>query len=384
MCSAVCGSRVGSSCSRRRGPRRLDRAAVEAAVFGGAVLGGGGGGSMAAGLALGLLAVEKGPPELVDPADLPDDGLLVTVSMVGSPSGSAPYPAPDHFVRALELLTSGPGAQDPGAVAGLVTNECGGTATVNGWLQAAVLGLPVVDAPANGRAHPTAAMGSMGLHRKPGWLSRQAAVGGDRADATYLELVVEGSLEHAGGLVRQASTRIGGLVAVARNPVTVAYARENAAVGAIGQAMALGRAMLDHRDAGPRAVIEAARVFLGGKVVAEGRVARVKLDRKEGFDLGAVTVEPSSSGRALDLLFWNEYAVCERAGARLATFPDLIATFDLSTGLPVTTAEIAVGSEVAVLLVDRRRLILGAGMRDPELMRPLEAAVGREMVSHVF
>ena len=47
----------------------------------------------------------------------------------------------------------------------------------------------------------------------------------------------------------------------------------------------------------------------------------------------------SGQGRRLDLTFWNEYMTLEAfdtAGGRrgrLATFPDLMATFDLATGL---------------------------------------------------
>ncbi len=39
---------------------------------------------------------------------------------------------------------------------------------------------------------------------------------------------------------------------------------------------------------------------------------------------------------------------------------------------------------VAVLVVPRQRLILGAGMRDPELFMDVERAVGKEVVRHVF
>jgi hypothetical protein len=42
-----------------------------------------------------------------------------------------------------------------------------------------------------------------------------------------------------------------------------------------------------------------------------------------------------------------------------------------------------VGQEVAVVHVDRRHLILGAGMRDPALLRSIEEATGREIVAGV-
>jgi hypothetical protein len=69
---------------------------------------------------------------------------------------------------------------------------------------------------------------------------------------------------------------------------------------------------------------------------------------------------------------------------RVATFPDLMATFDLATGAPLTTAQARVGLEVAVVRVPRGKLILGAGMRYPALMRAVEETVGREVLRYIF
>jgi DUF917 family protein len=68
---------------------------------------------------------------------------------------------------------------------------------------------------------------------------------------------------------------------------------------------------------------------------------------------------------------------------RVATFPDLMATFDLSNGMPISSALIATGQEVAVVRVPRQKLILGAGVRDPELLRPVEETVGKEVLKYV-
>ena len=72
-------------------------------------------------------------------------------------------------------------------IGGIITNEQGGEATVNGWLQAAVTGLPVVDAPCNGRAHPTGVMGSMNLHKIPDYTTVQACVGGNPDTGNHIE-----------------------------------------------------------------------------------------------------------------------------------------------------------------------------------------------------
>ena len=101
-----------------------------------------------------------------------DESVLVTVAMVGAPSATEQYVEPMYHVQALQLLMTHLDAP----VGGLITNENGGAATINGWLQSAVTGLPVVDAPCNGRAHPTSLMGSMGLDGMDGYVSRQVAI----------------------------------------------------------------------------------------------------------------------------------------------------------------------------------------------------------------
>lgn len=350
---------------------KLDMETAHAAVLGGAVLGGGGGGSMVRGREVAELAVRLGEPELVDIDDLPPGAILVTVSAVGAPAAREAHTRPVDYLRAVELLAACGGLR----VDGFITNECGGAAMVNGWLQSAVMGLPVVDAPCNGRAHPTGAMGSMGLHAVPGYVSLQSAVGGDAAAGRCVEVFIRGSLERAAGLIRQAAVQAGGLVAVARNPVEARYVKENGAPGAFRRAVDLGRAML---AAGPGpAMLAAAARALGGEEVVRGVVERVELETSGGFDSGRVLLPGH------ELTFWNEYMTLEQGGTRLATFPDLIVTLDVESGLPVSTAEVVQGQQLAVLVVPQANLLLGAGMRHADLLRPIEAVVGKPILPYL-
>jgi len=347
---------------------------VEAAVIGGAVLGGGGGGSMTWGRELARLAVRMGTPRLVDIDDVDDNVTLVTVSAVGAPAATEAMVKPVGYVRAVKLL------MEKGDVKadGLITNECGGTAVVNGWLQSALLGIPVVDAPCNGRAHPTGAMGSMGLQTKEGYVSYQAAAGGDPSTGKYLELFVQGNIQQAAALVRQAAVQAGGLVAVARNPIDAGYVKESGAPGAVRQAICLGQAMVAAQPKGGKAVAEAATKVLGGQIVTTGVVEKVELKTEGGFDSGRVIIG------GLELTFWNEYMTLEKKdGTRLGTFPDLIMTLDQATGTPVTTADISEQQKVAVLLVPRSQLRLGAGMRCPELFVPAEQVTGKKLIDYL-
>jgi len=349
---------------------------IRAAVYGGALLGGGGGGEPHEGEILGGLALAVGDPVLLALDELDDEASVVTVSAVGAPAAKEQYLKPMHYVRALELLKSCGIAMD-----GLITCENGGIATVNGWFQSAVLGIPVIDAPANGRAHPIGLMGSMGLHKIAGFESVQTASGGSREKGLYTEVSVKTGLAEAARFIRQASISAGGLVGVARNPVTARYARENAAVGAISQAIDLGRTMIEG-PSDPSSVLQRAATFLSGSVVAEGEVKSCALETRGGLDIGIVTVADGAA--AYELTFWNEYMSLERENERIGTFPDLLATFDMKQGQPLPTAAIRKGQHVGILHVDKDNLKLGAGMKDPKLYALVEEAIGKAVIQYIF
>jgi DUF917 family protein len=179
------------------------------------------------------------------------------------------------MLRSTELFVEALGRE----LCGLISSEVGGLTVTNGWVQAALLGIPIVDAPADGRAHPTGVMGSMGLHRLRDYVSIQAAVGGRKEAGNYVEIVARGSLQALDRIVREASVRAGGMVAVTRNPVTRDYLRENAAVGALSLALRVGYAMLERRGDAVEMSSKVAEL-LGGRVVDVGVVEDVRLESR--------------------------------------------------------------------------------------------------------
>ncbi|MDR2527994.1 MAG: DUF917 family protein [Synergistaceae bacterium] len=339
-----------------------------AAILGGAVLGGGGGGGMTKGRANAKEALVSGKLRLVDVDDVPPETILVTGSAVGAPAAKEAQALPKDYARVVELLSEN-GCPKPG---GFIPNECGGSSITNGWVPAALMGLPLVDALCNGRAHPTGTMGSMGLHKNPEYVSQQAAAGGNPQKGLYLELYVSGKLDAVAPLIRAAADRAGGLVAVARNPVKASYAKRYGAPGALRQAIKLGQKIKVAKT--PQAMVEAAAEFLGGQVVARGSVSELELTTRGGFDSGRVVIG------SFETTFWNEFMTLEQNGKRLGTFPDLIMTFDALNGLPVTTAELKKEQNVFLLLVSKSRLILGEGMRCEDLLKTIEPIVGKKIL----
>lgn len=355
----------------------IDEEMVKNAVLGGALLGGGGGGSLKEGEGLGKLSLVVGTPTLINLDELKDNAILVTVSAVGAPAAKEKHLKPIDYVKAIQLI------EEAGVkVDGLITCENGGLATLNGWFQSAVLGIPVVDAPCNGRAHPTGSMGSIGLHRTRGYISKQTAVGGNPGEGRYLEIYIATGITEASRIIRQTAISAGGLVGVARNPVTVKYARKNTAVGGISQAIELGKIMREAKRKGPKYVVDQVVRFLKGRKIAEGRVEEVKIETIDGFDMGNIIVRDKNE--IYKLMFWNEYMCLEKNKKRLGTFPDLIATIDLKTGFPLPTAEVRKGQNVVILHVPKQELKLGTGMKDPELFKQIEEVTKKQIIKYSF
>lgn len=345
---------------------------LESLLLGASVLGGGVA-SMEEGRTLGDLALRMGSPCLLDMDDVEPHGTVVTCATITCPKDHGAVPSPRARVRSLELLLEG----SVDHVAGVITSECAAHAVVNGWIESAMLGLPIVDAPCDGRGHPLAEMGSMKLHLQEGYLSIQSFAGGEPSSGEYIEGVMRGGIRTVSSMLRQNALSIGGWLAVARNPVSAEYVRENGAPGAIRRTIALGEAMRRAAEKGAGAIIEAVEEQLLARRVYQGPVQTV--DR---FTAGGMHSGTAFFGE-FELSFWKEYMTLDKEGRRIATFPDLIPVFDARTGAAIPSDAVVPGQEVCVLVASRRNLLLGGGLSCPELLEPLEKILGREILAHL-
>jgi len=351
---------------------KMDKEKAEAAVLGGAVLGGGGGGWVEDGKNLARIALQNGFSQIFPLDTLADNTMLVTVSAVGAPSEGSGTIKPEDYIQAVELLREKTGMN----IGGLISSEIGALGVVNGWIQSAILKIPLVDSPCNGRAHPIGLMGSMGLHKIKGYVSIQSVVGGH--EDTRIEAVFKNSLEKASQKVLEGAARATGMVAVARNPVSVEYVKTHGAPNAISMAIKLGKVMLENKHADPEQMVNSILAFFGGDFTFKGKVKQVSLQIAEGLDTGKIDIDVR--GRRHELTFWNEYMTLEDQRRRIATFPDLIMTFDAETGNPVISAEIQEDQEIIIIVVSAKRLILGAGVKDNQLLRRIEKTLDKKIL----
>ncbi len=354
---------------------KLTRENGEQILLGGWFLGGGGGGLPQGGREVLEQVLRTGEVWFADPADLADDALIVTASLVGSPASEDSCVAERHYREVYARFLR----EQSAPIAAFTTNEAGAHSITNGWAISAITGIPMVDAACNGRAHPTGVMGAMGLNTLPGYRALQTAAGG--AGEREIAISVTGTVESTSTAVRQAAVQAGGYVTVLRNPTHAVYFRQNAAMGAVSQARRVGevwqKAMTDLPT-----LVAALSDLLDCRLLGCGTIESVDLRISGGFDVGAFTVKTGHD--PLEVTFMNEYMTAEQGDRRLSTFPELIAVIDTGTLLPVCSAQLKAGMEVAVVTVPSEKLSLGRGMFLPELFAPSEQALGKPICPYIF
>ncbi|MBX5084787.1 DUF917 family protein [Rhizobium lentis] len=352
---------------------------VEAAVKGGSVYAAGGGGWADHGRMLGYAAVNIGKPELVSIDELKDDDWVATAAAIGAPASTTPWEMQGiDYVKAVQLLQEELGEK----LSGLIIGQNGKSSTLNGWLPSAILGTKVIDAVGDIRAHPTGDMGSIGMAGSPEPMI-QTAVGGNRAENRYIELVVKGATAKISPVLRAAADQSGGFIASCRNPLRASYVRSHAALGGISMALALGEAIIAAEKRGGSAVIDAICKTTGGHILAEGVISRKDVVyTKEAFDIGTVRV--GAGEKSVTLHVMNEYmAVDDAGGGRLATFPAVITTLS-PEGEPLSVGQLRDGMQIFVLHVPMDIIPLSASVLDPAVYPVVEQAMGIEIARYAL
>ncbi|WP_375600291.1 DUF917 domain-containing protein [Devosia sp. Naph2] len=349
---------------------------VEAAVKGGSVYAAGGGGWADHGRMLGYAAVSIGKPELVSVEEMVDNDWIATAAAIGAPASTTPWEMRGvDYIKAVQLLQDALGEK----LAGLMVGQNGKSSTLNGWLPSAALGLKVVDAVGDIRAHPTGDMGSIGLAGSPEPMI-QTAVGGNRGENRYIELVTRGATAKVSPILRTAADMSGGFIASCRNPVRASYVRQHAALGGISLALKLGEAIIAAEGKGGSAIIDAIVKTTGGAILVEGKIIRKAVTyTSEAFDVGTVTLE---NGAVLHVM--NEYmAVDDRNGLRQATFPDVITTLS-SEGEPLSVGQLEEGMPIFVLHVPKSIIPLSSSVLDPAVYPHVEKTMGIDLASYAL
>ncbi|EPR77219.1 Conservative hypothetical protein probably involved in hydantoin, pyrimidine utilization [Leifsonia rubra CMS 76R] len=357
--------------------RELTSEDARFAVLGGGVLACGGGGWQHHGELMGAMATSMGRPRLAQLDDLPSDSWIATVTAIGAPASTTWEIQPVDYVHALTALID---AVDV-PITGVMTAQNGYSTTLNGWIQSSVLGVAVLDAAGDVRAHPTGKLGSMGLTTRADYVSTQVVSGGNRELHGHFLSINHGTIATCDDVLRDISVRVGGFIASARSAVELQWVRDNAAIGAISLALNLGRAMSDaaaaHVDPG-EAVLQSVVEALGARIVDSGRLRFVTdIETRGGWDRGVFGVGEHT------VAFLNEFMTVDSAGERIATYPDTIIILDAKTGQGLAVKDAVDGLEVVLAVVDAADLPVSTSAIDPIGLAECEEIMGMEFLRYL-
>lgn len=279
---------------------------------------------------------------VIDPLSLADDALVACVGQMGAP------------LAKQEKLCDGP------VIASTITMmeeylgrkfeavmlwEVGGNNGFQAVLSGLLLGLPVVDCDAMGRAFPQADMTSFAICDLPAYpwtmvdIRRNRLIFAEAEDWTWMEK-----------MTRKVCTVFGASAATCKAPRTGAEVKRGSCLHTLSWALSIGRTVRAARSAhaDPIAAVVAAEK---GLVLFRGKVSDVMRRATDGWLRGRVEIEglDGDVGQAMGIDFQNEFSVAWRGEAVAATVPDLICLLDSASGEAIGTETVRYGQRVTVI-----------------------------------
>ena len=331
-------------------PVSLDE--IESIAIGAWILGTGGGGSPYLALLNLRQLYRKGTVvPLIDPMELQDDDRVAVVSNMGAPLvGQERLTDPHTIAQAVRMMEDVIG-QSFRAVMSL---EIGGGNSLQPFMAAAMLGLPVVDADCMGRAFPEAQMTSFAIHDLQMYPLTLVDV---RDNAVVVARAA--SWKWMERLSRTACVAVGSIAATCKAPRTGKEVKECGILYSTSKAIRLGQTVQAARRA-HRDPIEAIIEAEGGRLIFVGKIADVARRATEGFLRGTATIDGlgDDRGRRFELAFQNEFAVGWLDGVPRVMTPDLICVMDSVSGEAIGTETLRYGQRVSVVALPAPAVLL--------------------------
>lgn len=324
---------------------------IEPLATGAWILGTGGGGNpYISTLNLRRLYAEGRRVQVMDPMALEDDDMVAVVSKMGAPLvGQERLGDPAHLARAVEVMEDYLGKP----FRAIMSVEIGGSNALSSFLAAAMLGRPVVNADAMGRAYPEAQMTSFAIGNLPMFPLSLVDVRDNEVIVTRAA-----SWKWMERISRKVCTEVGSTAATCKAPRTGREVKDWGIHYTVTKAVELGRAVIEARarhDDPVRAVLD----HEGGKQLFRGKVIDVARETTGGFLRGTTLIEgiDADKGSRMELGFQNEWAVAFRDGQPVAMTPDLICLLDTVSGSAIGTESVRYGQRVTVVALPAPALL---------------------------
>ncbi len=315
---------------------------LEAIAMGAGILGTGGGGNPYIGQLRARQAIkEHGPVTVLDPEELPEDAQVICVGGIGAPTVGVEKVRDLQSLYALRAIEEFTGKK----ATALISNEIGGSNSVEPLIPAAMTGLPVVDADGMGRAFPEFQMKTFFVYGVP---CCPMAIADEKGNTVVIPETI--SPAWAERLARAITVQMGCVACYAVAPMTAEQVRRTAVLNTLSLARNLGDAVITARVRGEDP-IESILGTCPGKILFNGKIADVDRRTTAGFARGSLSIEGLAdyNGERLAIEFQNENLIARRDGQIVCTVPDLICVVDSETGEPVTTELLRYGLRVIVL-----------------------------------
>ena len=315
---------------------------LEPIATGAAILGTGGGGNPYIGRLRAREAIRQhGPVKVLSPEELPDDARVVCVGGIGAPTVGIEKLRDLQSYHALLAIEKCTGEK----ATAMISNEIGGSNSLEPLIPAAVAGLPVVDADGMGRAFPEFQMKTYFVYGVP---CCPMALADEKGNIAIIQETI--SPLWAERLARSVTIQMGCAACYAVAPMSAEQVRRTAIPHTLSLARRLGDAVAGARRRGEDP-IEAVLSICPGRVLFTGKVVDVERRTTAGFARGTLSIDGLDDfrGERMSIDFQNENLIARRDGRVVCTVPDLICAVATETGEPITTEVMRYGLRLTVL-----------------------------------
>jgi hypothetical protein len=306
-------------------------------VDGAAIFSAGGGGDPEVGYNLADKLVKEGHvAELVDPADVPDDALVVNFACVGATTSVAYHS--DAAVKTLEVLEEYVGKR----FFAVIPVELGGFNTLAAVDVAARHGIPIVDADGAGRSVPEVHLKVYTIDGIPLAPMIIADV-----DARNIALVKQTrDSKSAERIARLLAAEWNQTAYTARRILTGGQVKTSPILNTLSKAMRIGTLLRKAVDP-----VGAVLKETEGFKLFEGKVKKVERETREGFTWTTATLNGVHENKGSKFVFKakNEILVAYKDGKLSAVAPDIITAVHPETGKCVTAEKISKGDKLVML-----------------------------------
>lgn len=318
-------------------------------IWGATLMGGGGGGAMVGGTDL-LNKYKSLHPEkpvaltLLEPSDMEPDAYAAVTAGMGAPTVLKTVDFSKYAVNAFNALKEMAAEMKPTReLKYCLPVELGGFNTFCPMLISLLEGIPFIDCDGAGRAVP--ALDTLLLHIN-GLDTSPLAMADGKDNQVIIKLKDPKDAPMGEEIGRWICTAFGQLGGLSGWMVKKSEIEASLPCGTVTLSEKVGHELRACAKTGGNAFAVLAEIGLDCKLLAKGKVVKQENLQAKGFDYGKVYIQ-AEDGQWI-VYFQNENLLVEHEGKAIMTVPDIICTYDVKTGEPLTNADISEGMEICV------------------------------------